>query len=258
MANSLERLENQLQGWIELNADRIAGEWELSSLAHMLVITMENHLTESPRGELMAPSGFLIHMNPNSVKKWSAAEEWLSKLTLALQQVAIENNISFPSKPFIRIQSDPSKKPGKMSISVEKPPSLTDTAAIPVANLESTKPDSSSDFRQSYLLIGGKTYFSLDRPIINIGRQSDNSLVINDPKISRHHAQLRCLNGDVVISDLNSSGGTFVNSIRITQVLLNPGDVISLAGFLLIFGKTTDQNLVEIEHPRNEISGDKK
>ena len=91
-----------------------------------------------------------------------------------------------------------------------------------------------------------------------MGRLPDNSLVINDPRVSRHHAQLRCLNGEVVISDLNSSGGTFVNSIRITQKTLIPGDVISLAGFTLIFGETTDQNLVENNQLRIENSKKKK
>ena len=41
---------------------------------------------------------------------------------------------------------------------------------------------------------GGKTY-PLDEAVINIGRMLDNHLVIDDPRVSRHHAQLRAVDG---------------------------------------------------------------
>ena len=152
MANSLERFENQLQGWIELNADRIGGKWELSSLAHLLVRTMENHLTKSTQGELMAPVGFIIRVNPISIQKWSNADEWLSKLTLVLQQVAVENNISFRSKPSLRIQPDPSQIPGKMDVTIEEPISFTDTVAIQVSNLKDAKSESAIKSTQNIFI----------------------------------------------------------------------------------------------------------
>jgi pSer/pThr/pTyr-binding forkhead associated (FHA) protein len=40
-----------------------------------------------------------------------------------------------------------------------------------------------------------------------------------------------------MIFDLNSTGGTFVNGIQITQQELTPGDLISLAGVPLIYGQ---------------------
>jgi pSer/pThr/pTyr-binding forkhead associated (FHA) protein len=42
-----------------------------------------------------------------------------------------------------------------------------------------------------------------------------------------------------MIFDLNSTGGTFVNGKRVTQSMLYPGDVISLAGVPLIYGQET-------------------
>jgi pSer/pThr/pTyr-binding forkhead associated (FHA) protein len=65
----------------------------------------------------------------------------------------------------------------------------------------------------------------------------DNQLVIDDPRISRNHAQLRAIKGRYVIFDLNSTGGTFVNGQRTSQSVMYPGDVISLAGVPLVFGQ---------------------
>ena len=61
--------------------------------------------------------------------------------------------------------------------------------------------------------------------------------MIDDPRISRSHAQLRAIKGRFVIFDLNSTGGTFVNAQRTSQSVLYPGDVISLAGVPLVFGQ---------------------
>ena len=77
----------------------------------------------------------------------------------------------------------------------------------------------------------------LTEPVVNIGRRLENQLVIDDPRVSRNHAQLRAIKGRFVLFDLNATGGTFVNGQRTSQTVLYPGDVISLAGVALIFGQ---------------------
>jgi pSer/pThr/pTyr-binding forkhead associated (FHA) protein len=77
----------------------------------------------------------------------------------------------------------------------------------------------------------------LNDPVVNIGRRLENHLVIDDPRISRNHSQLRAINGRYVLFDLNSTGGSFVNGQRTSQTVLYPGDVVSLAGVALIFGQ---------------------
>jgi pSer/pThr/pTyr-binding forkhead associated (FHA) protein len=80
----------------------------------------------------------------------------------------------------------------------------------------------------------GKT-FPLVEPVISIGRMLENDLVIDDPRVSRRHAQLRAVEGHFVLSDLGSTGGIFINGRRITETIIYPDDSISLAGFLLTF-----------------------
>jgi pSer/pThr/pTyr-binding forkhead associated (FHA) protein len=93
-------------------------------------------------------------------------------------------------------------------------------------------------------LIVNSELFSLAREIVNIGRKLDNHIVIHDPRISRHHAQLRVMEGQFVILDLNSTGGTFVNNQRVTKSVLYSGDSISLAGVMLKFVQDAPKILI--------------
>ncbi|MGH3204328.1 MAG: FHA domain-containing protein, partial [Streptosporangiaceae bacterium] len=63
---------------------------------------------------------------------------------------------------------------------------------------------------------------------LRIGRAADNDLVIADPSVSGHHAELRMAGGVTRIVDLDSTNGTFVNERRVTTAALAEGDV---AGF---------------------------
>ena len=67
-----------------------------------------------------------------------------------------------------------------------------------------------------------------------IGRDATNQIVLNDEKVSRRHAQLTVQdNGQVMIKDLGSVNGTFVNGNRITESYLNSGDVVKCGPLFL-------------------------
>src|SRR5579871_535333 len=79
-----------------------------------------------------------------------------------------------------------------------------------------------------------------------IGRSSDNQLVVQDTKVSSHHAQIRAARQGYEIIDLGSSNGTFVNEQRIAAYaprLLSNGDQIRLGdtGFLFEAGAMQSQ-----------------
>ncbi|CUU34790.1 MAG: FHA domain-containing protein [Armatimonadetes bacterium] len=65
---------------------------------------------------------------------------------------------------------------------------------------------------------------------LTIGREQDNTLIIPDPAVSRHHARIAIEGGEVVLYDLGSTNGTFVNNMRITRHALRRGDVVRLGG----------------------------
>jgi len=61
---------------------------------------------------------------------------------------------------------------------------------------------------------------------VAIGRQ-DADLVVEDPEVSRRHAVLRRSDGSVVVEDLDSTNGTFVNGERIhSPIAVGPGDQV--------------------------------
>ncbi len=98
--------------------------------------------------------------------------------------------------------------------------------------------DPNTDSQQpedAFLIVNGVDLFPLKLPITSIGRKIDNVLVLNDPRVSRQHAELRCFRGRYVVFDVGSTGGTYVNGHRVTHSVVYDGDVISLAGVLLVF-----------------------
>jgi pSer/pThr/pTyr-binding forkhead associated (FHA) protein len=105
-------------------------------------------------------------------------------------------------------------------------------------DLEATSGDDNSLIPEdAFVIIDGTRVIPLNQAVVNIGRRIENTLVVDDPRVSRTHAQLRAINGRYIIFDLNSTGGTFVNGERVKQSILYPGDVISLAGADLIYGQ---------------------
>lgn len=103
---------------------------------------------------------------------------------------------------------------------------------------ETNTPETNDAIPQNaMLIIEGVIVYLLKESVINIGRTLGNHITIDDPRISRQHAQLRAINGHFVLFDLDSTGGTFLNGQRTSQIVLYPGDIISLAGVTLIFAQ---------------------
>lgn len=75
---------------------------------------------------------------------------------------------------------------------------------------------------------GGRT-IRLDRERVSIGRLSYNDVVLPYAQISRQHAELRCIQGQWWIADLHSTNGIQLDSMRIQEHALQPGDRIVLA-----------------------------
>lgn len=65
---------------------------------------------------------------------------------------------------------------------------------------------------------------------LTIGREGDNALVLPDLTVSRHHARIVLEAGGLVLYDLNSTNGTFVNEVRVTRHPLRPGDTVRFGG----------------------------
>jgi hypothetical protein len=61
-----------------------------------------------------------------------------------------------------------------------------------------------------------------------IGRVEDNSFQIAEPSVSSHHCEVLLRGNEVVIKDLNSTNGTFINDEKISESVLKPGQTLRL------------------------------
>lgn len=61
-----------------------------------------------------------------------------------------------------------------------------------------------------------------------IGRVEDNSFQIVEPSVSGHHCEVWLRGNEVVVKDLNSTNGSYINGERITEAVLKPGQILRL------------------------------
>ncbi len=87
------------------------------------------------------------------------------------------------------------------------------------------------------------TVFPLTGIIKQLGRSHDCDLVIADPKVSRLHARLERTEKGWAIVDLESTNGTMVNGKKITEKLLEIGDLVQLGAFSLKYEPAGDAEL---------------
>lgn len=107
----------------------------------------------------------------------------------------------------------------------------------------------------------GRIFRNLPTPL-TIGREEGNILRLNDERVSRFHAKIQMDNGDVILTDLESTNGTRVNGNIVQIRRLRTGDCICVGRSLLLFGSNeeiaarmaalTGSEQPEIEHAENE------
>ena len=235
MDSPLQFLEDKLRHFLEGYADRVGAKAPLSQLSHKLMSTMQRNLVRNTTGTLIAPGAYSIHINPSTLESWNLTNEWKEKLIDVLEAIAVEEEIFFESPLSVEFIKDSEIQSGDLEVMISTQPTvLDDTVSIPVSKQTKQRD------KNALLKIGESTSFILSKPVINIGRRSDNHLILSDPRVSRKHVQIRLSDGKYLLCDLNSTGGTFVNGERIAQRILQIGDVISLSGFTMIFMMESD------------------
>jgi pSer/pThr/pTyr-binding forkhead associated (FHA) protein len=79
----------------------------------------------------------------------------------------------------------------------------------------------------------------LTHETITIGRKADNSLAIEDPAVSGHHARIVKIQAVFFLEDLMSTNGTAINGRPITRHQLHDTDVITIGRHRLVFQELT-------------------
>jgi pSer/pThr/pTyr-binding forkhead associated (FHA) protein len=85
----------------------------------------------------------------------------------------------------------------------------------------------------------GSRQVELTLETFTIGRKADNTLVIEDPAVSGHHARIVKVQAVFFLEDLNSTNGTTINGQPITRHQLRDADVIAIGQHRLVFQENT-------------------
>src|SRR6185503_14462517 len=82
-----------------------------------------------------------------------------------------------------------------------------------------------------------------ERPEISVGRVQGNDLMLPKGNVSKRHARLIFRDGRFIVTDLNSTNGTYVNRRRIAQAtIVREGDRIYVGDFVLRVEPTADSS----------------
>jgi len=70
---------------------------------------------------------------------------------------------------------------------------------------------------------------------VTIGRRKENTIVFPNPQVSSTHARIDKVGTDYILTDLQSTNGTFVNDLKVLSHRLSHGDRISIGKNILLF-----------------------
>ena len=237
MNSKFDQLETKLQSLFENQIIAILpGLTSEDRIIQKLALALKQNTIEQKGDGVIAPNIFTLVVSPDSASKWRQPQV-MNALKNVIIVAAKEVGLKLESRPTITITVDDTYSANDVNvIASHKLEPVEDTKGMVI---DTDKDDKNSETipENAFLIVEGVRVYPLKDSVVNVGRRLENHLVIDDPRISRNHAQLRAINGRYVLFDLNSTGGTFVNGQRTSQTVLYPGDVISLAGVALIFGQ---------------------
>ncbi len=244
MNKKLDRIEAHLRTLFENSLLKIiTRDSPQRSLIDKLMTVMRENLWEGTETQIYAPDQFIIHVLPEELPEWQIHQDILDELADSIFNTGLAEGFQFKKTPKIKphANSEVSKFNYIISAHISSENSnLPVTAAISQSKQNNTNSSIPTD---AFLIIGGSKNFRLNKTVIDIGRHSNNDLTLDDPHVSRHHAQLRAIRKHYVIFDVGSTAGVFLNGKKISQATLQAGDVIRIGLTNLIYiQETTSAN----------------
>lgn len=222
----LDRFEQRLDRLVNgAFAKAFKAEVQPVEIASAIQREMEDHAAVIARGRTVVPNSFTIDLAPRDHERLSVYSAALrGELAAMVQEYAAEQQYTLISGVAIKLGEDTGLDTGVFRVRSEAAPNV-ENADFPVVT---PKPVVRSG--QARLIIDGVSH-ALTKPVTRVGRGSEADIRIEDPGISRFHAEF-LMGQDVTVRDLGSTNGTFLAGSKIHDAPLQDGDVLQL-------GKTT-------------------
>jgi Protein of unknown function (DUF3662)/FHA domain len=240
----LQRFEHRLEGMVEgAFARAFKSELQPVEVASAVQREMDDRAAIVAQGRTLVPNDFVVELAETDHERLAVYADNLGiELATLAREYAREQGYSFVGPVRMRFEGVPDLTTGTFRIrsgvirgtTVEGGEIRQPSSDLPqphgglngAPRLLVSGPDSSP---------GGQRTYELSAPLTILGRGTDCDLRLVDPGVSRHHAELRVEDGEVVLVDLGSTNGTFVNGQPVRRVLLTDGTQVTLGRTTLVF-----------------------
>jgi hypothetical protein len=240
----LRNLEAKLGGLVEGAFGRaFKASVQPVELAHKLAKEMEENQMASV-SRVYVPNHYRVFLSPADREQFASYEPALRKeLSDYLLEHARQESFALSTRPQVEFDTDERLDLGEFGIQAQllappeeeqeaeggAPPSAGDFGHTMVysPSRDARRLDPAQDRRQA-LLVGDGRRNVLSGSRVVLGRSREADIVLQDPNVSRRHAELRRDEGGWQIVDLGSTNGIKVNGRRVNNQPLSPGDQITI------------------------------
>jgi hypothetical protein len=224
----LQRFERRIEEMVNRPFARaFKAEVQPVEIASALQREVDDRAAIVSRGRTMVPNEFIVVLGEHDHERLSTYTEALgSELASMVSEHAQEQRYAFLGPVSVTFERDDDLETGRFQV-----------RSAAVAGAVPADPSRGSDAGRTgnpWLEVGSTTY-ALSGPTTRIGRGTDTDLRIDDPGISRNHAEVRQQGGDVTIVDVGSTNGIVINGRRVQQARLDDGAAVVLGSTTLIF-----------------------
>ncbi len=205
-------------------------------LATRILREMETNKTVGVE-EVWVPNRFVFRLSEQDRERFQQAERSLRReLEQVVRDGARERSWDLVGPPEVSFETDASLRQGEYGCQaalMEGPTTSSPAIQAAPSGKQAPGPDNA---RLGLIEKGkpGKT-FALGKERVIIGRLGESDVVVNDPGVSRQHAEVRRDDDGFAISDLGSTNGTNVNGKTIGEHRLSDGDRITVGNSVLEF-----------------------
>ena len=228
----LQRFERRIEEMVNRPFARaFKAEVQPVEIASALQRECDDRAAIVARGRTMVPNVFTVALGDHDHDRLSTYAEALgAELSAMVSEYAEEQHYAFLGPVSVEFERDSDLETGRFRLR-----SMAVAAAAPTKRPGAeTTTHSASTGNAPWLEVGSTTY-PLRSATTRIGRGTDCDLRLVDPGVSRHHAELRVEDDEVVLVDLGSTNGTFVNGEPVRRVTLTDGTRITLGRTTLVF-----------------------
>ena len=219
-------------------------------LARKLAKEMDDHRLVSV-SRVYVPNEYTIYLSPGDREQFSSYEDALrSELQEYIAEHARREDYALTTRPRVKFETDADLTDGVFGIATQMiepgadgapEPSVEPGATMiyrPETPLPPPVPEPEPEPELTATLSFNGSAHSLEKERIVIGRSKDCDIRLEDPNVSRRHAEVRREGEAYWLVDLDSTNGVAVNGARIRRSRLNEGDRITIGNTDLVFGRT--------------------